>query len=302
MLLCDTHADTLYAIAMHPDRERDVTAHTLKAGNVNLQTMALFVGGSKDAESIRTAYDKMKNAIAVLGQEGLVRLYSPADAREGQTGFMLSIEGCDILSGSLALLSEWQQLGIHIAALTWNHENSLATPAVIDQSAPLKPFGQRAVKAMYQMGIAPDISHLNRQGMFDILDMGLIPMASHSCCSALCPHPRNLTDQQLKMLFEAGGYVGVNFYPAFLNENGRAEIQDVVRHITHMLEMGGEGHIGFGSDFDGIETKPRGLTGPDCFPALLDALRKSGIPEDTVRGIAGENLMNYFRRIPGIRF
>ena len=90
--------------------------------------------------------------------------------------------------------------------------------------------------------------------------------------------------------------MGVNFYPRFLRDDGTAERADVCRHLLHMLEMGGEGKIGFGSDFDGIELKPVGLSDPRDFGLLLDDLRACGLPEQTVRGIAGENLLRYYDR------
>ena len=114
---------------------------------------------------------------------------------------------------------------------------------------------------------------------------------------ALCNHRRNLTDDQLKALFSAGGYVGVNFYPHFLREDGKAGIEDVCDHVMHMLSLGGEDHVGFGSDFDGIEVKPEGLNGPQDFPSLLSALRARGLSEAQLEKIAGKNLLCYYDRI-----
>lgn len=184
-----------------------------------------------------------------------------------------------------------------MAALTWNYENCVATPASKDATTGLKPFGREAVREMQRLKMAVDVSHLNEGGFYELLEMGVVPLASHSCCRKLCDHTRNLTDDQLRALFSAGGYVGVNFYPAFLRRDEKADIRDVCDHVIHMLEMGGEGKIGFGSDFDGIEMKPAGLSGPQDFPALLNALRRRGLDEKTITGIAGENLLHYYDRI-----
>lgn len=299
MLICDTHCDTLYTLAMHPEhRNTDITPERLKKGGVSLQTMAMFVGGSSKQEDIARAYEKMKAKVSTLEDEwNLRRVRDPGDAKEGENAFMLSIEGCDLLGGQqgMSLIDEWNELGVRMAALTWNYENFIGVPACIDQDAGLKKQGREIVKLLIQAGIAVDVSHLSRRGVFDLLDMGVKPLASHSCCNALCDHPRNLTDDQLKAIFDAGGYVGINFYPAFL-KGKKADISDVTCHALHMLEMGGEGKIGFGSDFDGIETKPKGLDNPEDIPALLKELRKGGISEECVKGMAGENLLAYYKR------
>lgn len=297
MILCDTHADTLYGRARRPEADFDVTLEKLKAGQVNVQTLALYVGGKADIPSIAKMFDAMWQEAETLKAQGWQQAMDPRDAEEGKTKFMLSVEGCDLLKADETLLASWRKKGVRIAALCWNYENVLCTPACISADAPLKPFGREAAREMQRLGIAADTSHLNERGFWDLLEMGVVPMASHSCARALCDHKRNLTDDQLKALFEAGGYVGVNFYPAFLSADGQADVERVCDHVVHMLEMGGEGHIGFGSDFDGIERKPVGLDGPQDFPKLIRALRARGLDEALIEGIAGQNLLRYFDQI-----
>lgn len=297
MLLFDTHADTLYSLCFWPEGERDVTVEKLLKGGVNVQTMAMFVGGKKDLPSIRRAFSLMQQKEDELKAAGFHQVDDLTEAKEGETAFMLSVEGCDLLDGHGEMIADWRKMGVRMAALTWNYDNCVATPACKDATTGLKPFGREAVREMQRLKIAVDVSHLNEKGFYELLEMGVVPLASHSCCRVLCDHVRNLTDDQLKALFAAGGYVGVNFYPAFLRDEGKAALNDVCDHVIHMLEVGGEGKIGFGSDFDGIETKPAGLSGPQDFPALLDALRKRGLDEKLIRGIAGENLLQYYNRI-----
>lgn len=296
MLLFDTHADTLYSLALHPRRPCDVTKDRAKRGGVSAQTLALYVGASPDLRRIRRAFEKMFAQAEKLERWGWKRIGDYRDAREDECAFILSVEGCDLLAGDLSLLADWRRRGVRMAALCWNYENALGVPAVADQHAPLSPFGRAAAKEMARLGIAPDVSHLNRRGFYDLLEMGLVPLASHSCCDALRPHPRNLTDAQLRALFEAQGYVGVNFYPGFLDESGSADVETVCRHVLHMLDLGGEEHVGFGSDFDGIEAKPRGLSGPQDFPVLLEALRRHGVTEAMLTDLAGNNLLRYYDR------
>ncbi len=297
MLLIDTHADTLHRRFRHPSASLDITPAYLARGGVTVQTMALFVGGSPALPEIEATFQGMLREAEKLEKEGLRRVSDYRDAREGEPSFILSVEGCDLLEKGLSLLSSWREMGVRMAALTWNYENCVGTPAKLDPKAPLKPFGREAVRKMLSLGIAPDVSHLNQRGFFDLLDMGAVPLASHSCCHALCPHFRNLTDDQLKALFRAGGYVGINFYPEFLNAGGKADLDTLCDHVIHIMELGGENHVGFGSDFDGIDRKPRGMSGPQDFPALLNALRRRGVEEKQLARICGLNLCEYFDRI-----
>ena len=283
---------------MHPLESCDVTAQTLRDGGVTVQTMALFVGGGPKLSGIAKCFRKMWSQYdELLLQSGWKQIRDYRDAREEEPSFILSVEGCDLLENKLDLLHDWRNAGVRMAALTWNYENCIGTPAKIDNAAPLKPFGRETVKEMVRLGIAPDTSHLNERGFYDLLEMGVVPLASHSCCKALCGHCRNLTDDQLKALFQAGGYVGVNFYPYFLSDDGHATIETICRHVLHMIEMGGEKQIGFGSDFDGIECKPQDMNGPQDFPQLLNALRGHGLTEAQIEGLAGQNLMAYYDRI-----
>ena len=104
------------------------------------------------------------------------------------------------------------------------------------------------------------------------------------------------TDENAEIvLFEKGGYVGVNFWPVIVGEP--ANIDRVIDHIAHMYDVGGEGKVGFGSDFDGIERKPEGLHSPADFPALLDGLRRRGFSESDVESVAGKALLGYYQRI-----
>ena len=306
MILCDTHADTLhrrYRRAAEGDekgKEYDITVEKLKAGSVNVQTMALFVGGSPALPDIARTFEGMWKQGERLEKEGLRRIADYRDGKAGESAFIYSVEGCDLLDNDLALLHAWREKGVRMAALTWNYENCVGTPAKLKADTPLKPFGREAVREMVKLGIAPDTSHLNERGFYDLLEMGVVPLASHSCCRALCGHQRNLTDEQLKALFSAGGYAGLNFYPWFLKDDGQCTLDTLADHLLHMLELGGEGMVGFGSDFDGIEVKVPGLEHPGCLPALFETLQRRGISGEALEGIAGRNLLHYYDRFdPG---
>lgn len=297
MLICDAHCDTLYNLVTVPENKNDITLERLETAGVSLQTMAMYVGPKAPLEIVEKLFDQMLETFEGLKARGWQQAMDPGEAREGQVKAMLSIEGCEVFARGLHLIGEYRKKGVRMAAVTWNHVNALATPHNVDATTGLTPFGLEAVKEMQRHKIAVDISHLNEAGVEDILNKTDVPpMASHSCCRALKDHSRNLSDQQLRDLFAAGGYVGLNFYPAFLTD-GPCTLDTLVDHFDHMMAMGGEGKVGFGSDFDGINTKPQGLDNPLDYPALIQKLRGRGYTQSQVESIASQGFIDYYNRI-----
>lgn len=301
MLICDTHADTLYALQSKdrdPSQPLNVTKEGLTCTNdVRVQALALFTGphGLQGDEGL---VERELFAFQRLKDQGFRQITRLCDAQAGAANVLLTVEGGDVFHGGLDTVDEFFERGVRAAALVWNNENALAYPALSGDSRGLTAYGRQVVGRMQALGMAVDVSHLNPQGVWDLLQMGgAPPMASHSCARALCDHPRNLTDDQLRGLFSAGGFVGVNFYPIFLDASGQADLDRVIDHMAHMCQVGGEAHVGLGSDFDGIEIHPRGLQSAQDVPALLDRMRERGFSQALVRAIAGENFRDYLERV-----
>ena len=193
---------------------------------------------------------------------------------------------------------EFYRYGIRMAALTWNNENEIGHSAKSGSKEGIKPCGWEILRAMAELKMAADTSHLNEAGFWDLIDRhSQPPMASHSCAKALCPHFRNLTDEQIRAMVSRGGWIGVNFYPSFLSADGHASVATICDHIDHMCQLGAAKNVGFGSDFDGIETTPVDCTSPADVPKILDELRRRGYSEEAVADIAGDNFLNYYRRL-----
>lgn len=298
MFIADTHSDTLFAMAFAPDSPLMITPDRLRQGGVTLQVCALWTGrdGNRgDVDAITTAE---LNAMPRLTQGGIRQVFDPRDAKPGENCFMLSIEGGEVFEKGIHTVQAWRDKGVRMAALLWNNENALGYPAKSGDRRGLTAYGVQVVKEMQRVGMAVDASHLNDAGFFDIFSKtNLPPMASHSCCRALCDHFRNLTDEQLRLIIREGGFVGVNFYPHFLSKDGKADAALIARHIDHICQLGGAENVGFGSDFDGIEVTPDNVRNPADIPNLLDELRRLGYDDAAIAGIAGENLLKYFQRI-----
>lgn len=208
-------------------------------------------------------------------------------------GILLSVEGGEILGVDLYMLDVIFKLGVRALGLTWNQRNALAAGVgEVNTQLKLSKLGQQVVQRMNQLGMLVDVSHLNEAGFWQVLEVSQDPIAAtHSCAMALCHHPRNLTDQQLRALGRHKGVVGVNFYPHFLKESGVATRGDVVRHICHIAEVAGVETVGLGSDFDGIEETPVGLTKVGDYHYLREDLYKAGFSSTEVAQIMGGNFM-----------
>ncbi|KUO66811.1 MAG: peptidase [Gracilibacter sp. BRH_c7a] len=230
----------------------------------------------------------------------LVKNRSDIDKLGNQSlGIILSVEGGEILGESLFMLDIIYRLGVRSLGLTWNERNAIGDGVGETSSkSGLSDFGKKVIARMNLMGMLIDVSHLNEPGFWDVLKISDKPIvASHSCAKALCSHPRNLSDDQLRALADNKGVVGINFCPDFLNSNVQASIDDVAKHICHIVEVAGVDTIGFGSDFDGIPSTPKGLENAEMFTQLLDKLRDYGFNQTEISKICHGNFLRVLSNV-----
>ena len=299
MFIADTHSDTLYNL--HSGQtlfDVDISPMRLKEGGVTLQTFAMWSGRKGPQGDYNAIAAGEYAARRQFLNAGIPQVDDPSEAVEGKPCFMLSLEGCEVFQDGIEKVAFWRERGVRMGAPVWNNQNALATPAKKNADEGFTDYGMQVVHEMQRLGIAVDVSHLNERGFYDLFAKGhRPPMASHSCCTALCNHFRNLTDDQIRMMINYGGFIGVNFYPAFLSEDGQADTSTVVEHIDHICQLGGAEIVGFGSDFDGIERYPAGLRHAGQMGNLIQALRDYGYEEAAIEKIAGKNLLSYFERL-----
>lgn len=198
--------------------------------------------------------------------------------------------------------------------LTWNFPNELGWPNKREERAPgemafvpdkehgLTETGIFFLEEMERLGMIVDISHLNDRGIQDVFDHTTKPfVASHSNCRALAAHPRNLTDEMLRKLSDRGGVAGINFCSVFLRDevSGREEmstIQDMIRHMKHMKQVGGIQVIGLGSDFDGIEN-PVEISDASKMQLLAQGMEKEGFTIGEIEAVFHGNVLRVYREI-----
>lgn len=314
MLIVDAHCDTLWA-APHQGRDWITASHLghvdlprLIEGGVGIQFFALFSDPAhrdtgftvKALEMINLFYGGLRRAASASPSTPLGVILTSDDVAKARHGFwgLLSIEGGEAIGGSLGALEALFRLGVRAMGLVWNHRNQLAEGVSDDTGSGLTSLGRRVVQAMEEWGMIVDVSHLNDAGFWDVDRIARRPfIASHSNARALCAHPRNLTDSQIKALAARGGVMGINFHGPFLRESGRATLDDVIAHIDYIASLIGIAHVGLGSDFDGIPEGPEGLDDVTRLRRVADALLQRGYSEFDVRAVMGENFMRLLQSL-----
>lgn len=188
---------------------------------------------------------------------------------------ILTLEGGEVLEEGLDVLWLLYQSGIRSIALTWNYKNRLGYGAMEKEEKGLTDYGKAVIKEMNQLGIIVDVSHLSYKGFWDVEKIATKPfIASHSNVQSICCHPRNLTDTQIQAIANAGGVIGINSYPLFLNSSGKATLKDFLLHIDYIVNLVGFDFVGLGCDFDGIESYTEGLEDLSAIKKLSSLLIK----------------------------
>ncbi|MBO5065345.1 MAG: membrane dipeptidase [Clostridia bacterium] len=202
---------------------------------------------------------------------------------------ILTVEGGSLID-SLERVDYLFKKKIKVLTLTWNDSNHLATSQMSGDSGGLTRFGKEVVSRMNALGMLADLSHASDQTFWDVMSVTDKPvLVSHSNARAICNHPRNITDEMFLQLMKNGGVLGINFYPPFLGEN--ANISTLFSHIEHFLELGGENHIGFGSDFDGVDALPAGITDFSSFSDILLEMETRKYSRKLIEKICYKNMM-----------
>lgn len=234
------------------------------------------------------------------------RNYRELDANrsQGKMSAFLTIENGFLVRGSMEKIREFYDMGVRLVTLTWNDPNCFGFCHSRDpeeMARGLTDFGKEAVSYMQELGMLVDVSHLSDGGFWDVAGIagrsGKPFVASHSNCRTLAPATRNLTDGMIRALAECGGVAGLNFEPAFLNEDEndrRSRVSRMCDHMMHLIDKGGIECAAIGTDFDGI----RGTFEiKDCtgMTLLFAELRRRGLSEDAVWKIAYGNAARVIR-------
>ena len=299
--VADGHCDYLYG-AVHygysmqqRQSEQSIYLDDMRAGHVKLQFFACWIDTKlrmpplQQCVTMIDAYRRMLDA-----HPQFVELTRGYTADNDKIATVLTVEGGEAVEGSMAVLRTLYRLGVRAMTLTWNETNELAGAAMARNKKGLTSVGRDIIDEMCRIGMAIDVSHLSDNGIDDVLARATRPIfASHSNARQVFDSPRSLQDEHIRAIAQQGGTVGVNFYSEQLGPKRKACIDDIVRHICHIVKVGGVDCCAIGSDFDGMQQYPVDLKTSRDFPALFAALKDVGFTDAEIRKIAYDNLHDY---------
>ncbi|MCD1257739.1 dipeptidase [Paenibacillus athensensis] len=298
--IIDGHCDALAKLYAQPEldfykeeQELDVSWPRLRRAGVSVQFFAIYVSeslGTPRFEHVLHMIDTFHRK--VNRKEHVVFIRDADDLLEaeqsGRLGALLTLEGVDALGGDLAYVRLLYHLGVRSVGITWNHANWAADGVMEPRKGGFTVKGRQLVKQLDRLGILIDVSHLSVQGFWELTELYEKPfIASHSNTCEHCAHPRNLSNEQLAAIIDRGGQIGLTFVPYFVRTGEQAAISDLLRHLDHVCSLGGEGNVGFGSDFDGIEQWVTGLEHAGCYENIIEALCKNYSEEQVQRFLHG---------------
>jgi len=326
--IVDGHFDLTYDLCSRRERgQRKVIENIylpqFKGGGFDLIVSAIFIDDYFLPEmGLRRALDQISYLHEELaespGQMQICRTATEARTtrEEGKIALFLSLEGADPLQNDLGLLRIFYELGVRGLGLTWSRRNYVADGSLFHaadegRKGGLTSFGVQLVKKAEELGMFIDVSHLNDEGFWDLVEVASKPfIASHSNCRTIAPTMRNLTDDQIGAVARGGGVIGLSAIDVFIRQ-GEPEVTigHLVDHVDHIVNMVGIDHIGLGFDLcDGfvnflqlapsIETRDVIDTHAGLAPFTAELITR-GYSDDEILAVLGGNFMRVYTQLLG---
>ncbi len=318
MLTLDSHCDTPMILApkqgdwaeafsrRNPDLLVDM--QKMQEGHLDASIMVAYLAqGARDEKGLKAAtvkaYDILDHVEDMIERtEGISIARTPDDLwhlkREGQHAVMLGIENGYAIGKDISNVENFRKRGVVYMTLCHNGDNDICDSAKGNaEHGGVSEFGAQVIGEMNRVGMMVDLSHAAEKSFYDALDLSHTPIVcSHSSARALCNHPRNLTDDQMRALAQKGGVAQVTFYNGFLKENGQADILDAFAHLNHMIQVMGIEHVGIGTDFDGDGGVPGIASASELINFTRMLLRKRYSNEE-IQMIWGGNFLRVMKQI-----
>lgn len=264
MKLFDLHCDTLYRACDENSGLFNDGFHISfnKTDGIlpYIQCMAVWIPDEYRNEKAMALFEKCRKKLndELNGTDiKIIRSANDIEAisKSGGRGALLTVEGGGVLGGKIENVDYLADCGVKMMTLTWNGACEIGDGVQVPEAKGLTEFGIKAVARMEKRGIIVDISHASEALFYNVAEIASKPfVASHSNSKTICPHRRNLTDEQFSIIAKRGGIVGLNLSRGFLREDeDGAKMFDVLRHAEHFLSLGGEKTVAIGTDFDGTD-------------------------------------------------
>jgi membrane dipeptidase len=302
----------------------DDTYTQLRAGGVTAinATLTVWEGFSPLADQIQrwlTRFDEFATLIRPVHDVSDIR----AAKAEGRTGVIFGVQDTAPIENDLGRIQLLYALGVRIMQLTYNERNLIGDGCYESTDVGLSRFGHDVIREMNATGILIDLSHCGNQTTLEAIDASAIPVAiTHSNARALFPHPRNKSDEVIRLLSDRKGVIGANAYPLFFPNGYETTIGEFVDGIEYLIELAGIDHVAIGTDFchgrspewfawafstshgrrlpESLPEIPHphrqliGFEDARRFVDLCGALLDRGYSEADVRKVLGENWLRLF--------
>lgn len=236
-----------------------------------------------------------------------------------QINMFLGIEGMSFIQDAVvpfnkdtlkAYFAELHRIGFRTGILAWNEANKFASgtgPTINNDAKGLTEEGRMIVSEMIERNWLIDVSHLDEQTFWDIYHLNDQSIfASHSNVFSLCPHERNLTDEQIKAIAKRDGIIGLNAFTNFIKDDA-SDLDDFIEHMEYIITLVGMDHVALGFDFmDYLATYDLGTSFPGVttnletisdVPELMKRLKKRGFSDDEIMSITYDNSYHYIKNI-----
>lgn len=294
-----------------PGRHTDIPK--LRSGGVAGQFWSVWVDADiEGADAVQATLEQIDFVHRLVARypQTFELARTSREAREaigrGRIASLIGVEGGAQINGSLAVLREFARLGARYMTLTWSVTTPWADSATGTRTHHgLTDFGRRVVAEMNRIGMLVDLAHVSVETMNDALDITARPaLISHSAAKALCDHPRNVPDDVIRRLADAGGVQMVTFVPSFISPERRAwvlagevgtpplvSIGQVADHVEHVRDVAGIDGVGLGGDYDGTDSMPAGLADVSCYQALFAELSHRGWSDAELTKLGSENVL-----------
>lgn len=307
----DSHCDT----PMFFDKGVELTRRDLqllvdfpkmREGRLDANVMVAYIPqGACTDEGHRAATEMATRLLREIAERveaapGVALATTPAEIAQNKAAGVLSvmrgIENGYALGTDLRNVARFRQMGVVYITLCHNGDNAICDSArrSVQTHGGLSAYGREVVKEMNRLGLMVDLSHAAESSFYDALQVSKTPiLCSHASSRALCNHPRNLTDDQLRELSRVGGVAQVTLYHGFLRldeEGVTATAHDGVRHLLHMIDVAGIDHVGIGTDFDGDGGVP-GCANASELINFTRMLLAEGLTQDDLRKVWGGNFL-----------
>lgn len=219
--------------------------------------------------------------------------------KEDRISALLTLEGGEILEDNVDNLLKFHEKGVRMITLTWNYDNELGHCHFDTEGKGLTKRGFEVVEHMEELNMIPDVSHGSDALFFDVCRVAKKPfVASHSNARSVYNRTRNMSDEMIRVLAQHGGVMGMNFFAGFASakarEDGMCYLEDILKHMKHVVNVGGIECLGLGSDFDGIPTEVE-WENAGRMEFVLDGMKKAGFSSAECDKICRENVLRLYK-------